>query len=778
MAQVTGIATGGLPRLWPILLLLVPFLTGTKRQPIPLHEQSYQAIIKKYFLIADFAIKPETRPINGEVFWRYPMAPAPAFFAINHDIDAVDLEKTYPRTDGEGRAVEHLNLGRTQFLEGNWEDAKNTFLGARARYGKKFEFHRRVDYYIAYSFLNMAMEQVVKHGKSWDDVAVKTSLNNAATFLSWAFKIKQDIPDPVVDRETPRGLYNLAAIYFRYQRYAGAFGAATDGLNHLRQFGFSTYRPQLRRILAESHIQNRSYLQAAQELDLSLRQDPDPRTAGQIFARLGDLYFDVNNFELAEELYAIANRVDHQVQYINPTQFVLRGEALFWLGQFSEAQKMYQYALNTVGNRQIQSELSPSLAAVASIRMADAWLAQRNIEKAKVAYATHIHNFRTDTTSDYAKIRLGCLELPFYEGKNILHARSKLADLKGREDSLHADAIEMAWACEVGSYAKHERTDAMLNRVRELASRYPTSRFLKGMVTPVMETQAAKIEAFFLNHDYYGAVEFFEKTRKNLFPKISQNLKDRLFAAYSEIGKPVKAVEFWPTDQNKKTIDDLTLIRMATNAAELANRKDQKPWIQKNIALGKRLSEHRWTIPYSDAVQLLANRILYTDRAYPHYQWIYKLYQSWARKDLPTICTVVLPLVRRIADNPQASFFTPPQAKKMEQEFVDTFLPDAVQYEPFCAYSMLDFELEINRDSPLELAQRYESRIYLTLNETTARIYWALSEQLAAQGHQKQARQIWVNLAEKGQPSYPETRYAKNRLQRLDTVYEGLWRQK
>lgn len=778
MAKVTGIATGGLPRLWPMLMLVLPLLMGAKKQQAPLHEQSYQEIIKKYFLIADFGIKPETRLIDGEVFWRYPMAPAPAFFPIEHDIGAGDLDKTYPRTNGEGRAIEHLNLGRTQFLEGNWEEAKNTFLGARARYGKQFEFHRRVDYYIAYSFLNMAMEQVVKHGKPWDDATVKTPLNNAATFLSWAFKIKKDIPDPVLDRETPRGLYNLAAIYFRYQRYAGAFGAATDGLNHLRQVGYSAYRPQLRRILAESHIQNRSYLQAAQELDLSLRQDPDPRTAGQIFARLGDLYFDVNNFELAEELYAIANRVDHQVQYINPAQFILRGEALFWLGQFSEAQKMFQYALNTVGSRQIQSELSTPLIAVASIRIADAWLAQRNIEKAKIAYATHIHNFRADMTSDYAKIRLGCLELPFYDGKNIQHARTMLAELKGREDSLHADAIEMAWACEVGSYAKHERSDAMLDRVRELAKRYPTSRFLKGMVTPVRETQAAKIETFFTNRDYYGAVEFFEKTRKNLFPKIDLDLKGKLFAAYSDIGKPARAVEFWPTDGSKQSIDDLTLIRMATNAAELANRKDQKQWIQKNIALGKRLAGHHWTIPYSDAVQLLANRILYTDRAQPHYQWIYNLYQSWSRKDLPTICTVVLPLVRRIADNPQASFFTYPQAKKIEQEFVDTFLADAAQYEPFCAYSMLEFELEINRDSPLELAQRYESRTYLTLNETTARIFWALSEQLAAKGHQKQARQIWVNLAEKGQPSYPETRYAKNRLQRLETVYEGLWQQK
>ena len=69
---------------------------------------------------------------------------------------------------------------------------------------------------------------------------------------------------------------------------AGAFGAAETGLNFLRKTGRKEYRPVFHRMAAEAHIKNRSYLDAARELDTAIRQDPEPTEAAAAFARVGD----------------------------------------------------------------------------------------------------------------------------------------------------------------------------------------------------------------------------------------------------------------------------------------------------------------------------------------------------------------------------------------------------------------------------------------------------------------------------------------------------------
>ena len=105
--------------------------------------------------------------------------------------------------------------------------------------------------------------------------------------------------------------------------FGGAFGAATDGLEFLSRAGRSDYRGKLRRILAEMSLINQDYLSAVQEFDAIIRQDADRNVAGEIFSRVADIYFNLNNFELAEDIYALANRIDHLSNRIKPYQFIL-----------------------------------------------------------------------------------------------------------------------------------------------------------------------------------------------------------------------------------------------------------------------------------------------------------------------------------------------------------------------------------------------------------------------------------------------------------------------
>ena len=163
---------------------------------------------------------------------------------------------------------------------------------------------------------------------------------------------------------TLRGFTANLSIYFRYERWAPAYGALQDALNFLRETGRKERRASFRRMQSELFIKNRDYLNAAQELDLALRQDPNPDTAGLIFARLGDIYFDLNNFELAEDMYALAIRIDKERKNIRPWQYILRGESLFWLGKFTLAQKMMNYGLATAAMTSVTETLSNDMQAL------------------------------------------------------------------------------------------------------------------------------------------------------------------------------------------------------------------------------------------------------------------------------------------------------------------------------------------------------------------------------------------------------------------------------
>ena len=457
-----------LTRLAAALALFSGYATSIAGE-VSLDKKSFKEIIENYSFVADFGAKESVRDLpTTEVFWRYPFVLEHTKFQLHYKIGRDEI----PVTPGEGRAMQHMNLGRTLFLANDFEKAKNVWLAQRALYGTTYEYHRRLDYFLGINFLNLAYNNPAERYRPKQQQLLTN--DNAATFLSHAFQMKKDIYDPFLDAVAGKAYYNLAVLYYNHERYAGAYAAATEGLDFLRKKGLLEYRVELHQVLAESYIQNGSYLNAAQELDSALRLNVEPPKAAQIFARVGDMYFDLNNFELAEENYALAAAINNQFDQVNPGYFVLRGEALFWLGKFSEAQKMFHYALNYSSRNDNDEPLSRTYASIASLRTADAWLARGDYAKleavkakflaaqkavpktraekkefqrlsaeydlvmepflkARLGYDKHIHEFMEfhgNQTVNYARIRLACLELPDYGGNNVDHARVTLNDIR------------------------------------------------------------------------------------------------------------------------------------------------------------------------------------------------------------------------------------------------------------------------------------------------------------------------------------------------------------
>lgn len=761
---------------WAVALALAStcFLTGAgkkkaapKELPKPLDQQSFADIIAKYTLVGDFEEKDAERPVSDEVFWKYNYVLPKVEFPVHYAL--TDPKKEMPPTRGAGRAIDHMNRGRVLFLEKKYAEAKSTWLSARARYGKEFPFHRRNDFFTGYGFLNQSYADAKEKGVPVDDAAIRGNMANAATFLSWALILKADQPDPVVDEMTPKGLYNLAAIYWKFDRFAGAYGAADTGMNFLRKTGRREYRPAFHRILAESFVKSRSYLEAVQELDQAIRQDPDPVEAAAAFARIGDIYYDLNNYDLAEDAYGLGAKIDEDMRQMNPAQLVLRGESLFWLGRFSESQKILHFALQGGVYRNVTQALPPEFGGWASLRIADSYLARGQFDKAKLEYYKVGHEYRSHPAGRVAKMREACLELPFYNGNNVKHARELLEEAKKGE--MPPVAQELAWSCQVASYTERERTAEMLGRVKDFAGTYPESRFLKSFVTPVREYQAAQIEPYFEKGDVYRALSFFEKNRKTLFPKVPEDLQRRLFVAYADVHKAKAAAEFFPA-YHKTPDSDMKVLREAVVAAEMVDQRGGEAWVKRNKLNQIELPKRRWSQAPGPLASNYFNRMLAVSTLNGHLDWLYSLARNFGAHDEAYLCDVEYPMLSRLNE---AGARRRALVEKRALELIQGHLPGLFRQDESCALSLLELEARGLRATPKDLATRYLARADWPLVGGYLHLYWTISEHVFDSGELPSARKMWEVIRDKGPPASPEVEFAKARLDPTKTEFEKLW---
>ena len=740
-----------------------------------LENSSYDEIRRRYLFVADFTVKPETRPHTSGIFWRYPMTfPKPKFDIQWGYDDNQHLVTDYPATPGQGRAIEHLNRGRMLFLQGELKDAKNSLLSLRARYGKKFKFHRRNDYFLGNIFLRIAEIQAEKFGGNFLNSLVKPKLGNAATFLSWAFLRKKDFPDSLIDRVAPRNIYNLAVIYHSFGRYSGSYGAVREGLNFLNQTGRIEYRYQMRRLLAELMILNQDYLSAVQEFDTILRQDLTPDKASSIFARVADIYFDRNNFELAEDLYAIANRLDRYQKVIHPYQFILRGESLFWIGRYDDAQKMFHYGLKSLAFPEFKGTDHKDLSALASMRIGDAWLAKKQFDQAKIQYFRHAREFPHHPTRLFAKLRLACLELPEFKGNNIRHARKLLAILKEKISDLPEAAREVAWTCEMKSMAQYDKDENLIDKMKRFFILYPKNKYLGEFGESVREIQAKKLTKLLDGNKPYKAIEFFEKTRSFLFKKITDSQKFKLFRAYMDAKNVDAATEFWNKVDKSNLSQHLNPLRLASFFGEKFDGTKQDIWKERNEELAREMDLKGIKIKFNQFSKLYLARILATTTGMVHAQWVLENAKRWVKDDFIVMCQIIYPFLAG-AWRDSAAYHQREELNLLGANLIDQFLPQVLQFETSCGYSLLEFERNLYEGRLENYAVILLNRNYLPVNQDTVKIFWILSEKLREIGSISTAKKIWEHIVKNGSVNLKEVRYAKTRLRPIKTELESLW---
>jgi tetratricopeptide (TPR) repeat protein len=757
--------------------------TSKSRKSGPLVKSGFQEILDRYLFIADFNEKQAERPISNEIFWRYPFKLAPQTFEFS--LDKEQMDDMAFRVPGDGKLAEIFARGRVEYLNGDYDKAHATWLGGRQQFNDNALTNKRFEFLLALTAAQSLRKEWRNRKGNLNDPEIKRLANRLSYFLAATYILKRDIPDKEIERHAPWGLYNLAAAYYGLERWALVYGSAQEGLSILLKQGRKEFRPKFRQMLAEVYIKNQDLLPAIQELDTAIRQDPAPSEAARMFHRAGDIYFGLNNYELADEVYSLGTRVDETRTYFNPTQTLLRGESLFWLGKFESAKKMVETAIETSISRENDWLTVSQSIPWARLRVADLLLAMaetaKDKEKKDLTTSARLAYFKVESehpnteAARIAEVRGACMSLPSFEGNNIKHGRDVLESVKIKKD-VPEILMELVEACLVFSYTDREKSEEMVARVKKFSESYPDSKYLDKMIPSVRDVQATNIEPYFQKNQPFLATEFFEKRRKTLYPVVSDELSIKLFDAYVDTNRSDKAEEFWPKMPSKNT----TLARKIQSAVFLSDVLGKNPKGSKSKTYQNQLAniiseleKTDWKGQPSKKVQGYLPRLLNTKYSSKHLIWIHRASAVWAKDDKDYTCGILFPLTARIADSRSDA-----TAKVLVKQSIEKVLPSAWQKlegeNATCAQSWLD--LEAKSYSVKEKQAKYAKRADWPLKGPWLERLWVHSEDLERSGNRNDAKVIWDAISKNAPAESFESKMAKTRLDPSQTEVESLWK--
>jgi thioredoxin-like negative regulator of GroEL len=754
---------------------------STKSESSVFSTKSFKEILDSYIFIADFSQKPGERPISKEVFWKYPLKLSPVLFDI--DVDGVDLQSMVFQVKGSGSRTEILNVGRVAFLDSEYIKAHEAWLAGREEFKDDVKSNRIFDFFLAVNALSAYKARLKLVAGQMEDPDLVGLSKRAAYFLASTYLQKKDNLDERIDRYAPWGLYNLAVIYHRFGRLRSTYGAAQEGLATLLKQGRSDYRSMFRQLLAEAFIKNRDLMSAIQELDTGIRQDPDPLQAMRMFTRAGDIYYDLNNYELAEDFYAISSAIDRERQVFSPNESILRGEIVFWLGRFDEAEKFLKSAVEySLRSGAMMGQKADANLPWASLRIADTLLARAALEqkndkhkfmdRARLAYFRVGKDFPRTEAAQIAAVRGACLDLPTYKGNNVRHARSMLEQAKTKNE-LPLPLMELVWACDAASYADRDKNNQMIAKVQEFAEKYPRSRFLDSMLPAVKEVQAGKINDYFVKQQWESATEFFEQKRAILFKKIPNDVAANLWTAYVATGRTTKAIPFWGV-KPRKIDSDVEALRQAAFLFEASSSKNTKSFARERNKLNSQLEKRKWSKKSKAEEVNYLKRVLATKVAAYAYSWTLNIQDSWFELNEKTVCESLFPLLSRVSEDKKSS----PQAREKVRLKVMNMPEDIMEKiktsDASCFQSWLDFESKVLASS--ELQKKYSQRENWELAGPWLESVWALSESLNDIDKTADAMVLWRQIAEKAPADSFESKMARARLDPKKTEFESLWK--
>ncbi len=724
-------------------------------------EENFHKVIDSYYFISDFRLKPSTRPPLNHYFWHYPLKIEDVSFELE---DVQWNPELFPVTEGEGLIYQHLNRARIFYLDKKFERARNVLLSAKARAEADFKYLKRINYYIALTFLAEvpSYEAVDTFGDpektAEKERILKKYYANAANFMVNAFYTESD--DPLLQKNRIKSLYNISAINFRFKSYMYAYKFLNIGLDLLAKEGSTDHYIDLLRLQAYLLQKSGSFFDAIKVYDLALRQDfITKKDASLILTQAANIYFDLNNYELAEDLYEKAALVD--LSSFTPRTYALRAESLFWMNELDSALKMFEESKNSENFKRVSptNYLDKDTDEFISLRVADIYLAKKDNKKATLEYFKLKHADKNSYFGQIAQVREACLDFYSMDLKNINHSREMFETYYN--SATDSNLKELALSCLTMSY---KDTDQMVEKVREFIAMYPESDYLDSMKIPLIKKQASTINQYFKEKKYSQAIKFFETNRSTLFKNIEDPVKVKLFAAYMDTYSYDKAEEFYDSylkygnDLKKDTPEyNLALVRLMNFYRQINDtvKKSKTKNYNKDLnSVLKKLNETSWNKTVVDETLLSYIERFSLKNEVSDLGWMFKMVtevDSSKEKDFK--CNYTYDVYKVIS------------TKLSSKEMKKIGLTDAINkdmdgiYElvksnETCSEKLLDIDKNVNKDNQDVVVKRCQS--YTSMSKHMAQLCWNEAQTIenknssAAQSIYKQI----VDVAPKDCPEY------------------------
>ncbi len=534
--------------------------------------------IKSYSIISDFEEYPSLRKIGDNLFWPYrfeSMQADSSHLASKFEIDPQDI----PITLGGGLLVQHLNRGRVFFLEGKYHDAARIWRSAAVKFRRNEQYYRRLNFFTALAYMKMLdREALAKHEEnSIYQVAI------AANLISDALADSGDQYDPLLDRVSPKYFYYLSTLYYLGGDVGKSAIAAKHGVNSGSEKQANNYRSPLRFLLADTYIQNRDYLMAAQQLDAVIREKSSVKTAMRGFEKLGDLYASLYNFRLALEFYnRAATLQDSNTE--SGLLFAKIGEAKFWLGDYAGSAENIRSAL--------EKSLTPILVRQwAQLRLADIALANKDSETASVAYFDLHQSLSPSPAKELAHIRNICLDLPqlFGSSRNLTIAVSKLVAQSDLKFFGKSHTYALATSCFIASLLNDPKE--YIQKINAFYRTKPNSLFIGQLAQVSRNIQREKVNHLLANNRFDEAIRHYEAMAPIMYKEPSPQLARGLFRAYVAVGKYPKAKPFYERGNLVSTTDQLAALDYVMNAKDPDISVSEGPKLARELKPNAKLTD-------------------------------------------------------------------------------------------------------------------------------------------------------------------------------------------
>ena len=713
-------------------------------------EENFHKVIDNYYFISDFRLKPSTRAPLNHYFWRYPIKAED----VNFEVDGVFWNKDlFPVTEGEGLIYQHLNRARIFYHDKNFERARNTLLSAKARAESDFKYLNRINYFIALTFLAEipALESLDTFGDeektSEKETLIKKYYSNASNFLVHAFYTPSD--DPLIQKNRIKALYNIAVINFKFKSYMYAYKFINLGLEAQAKEGSLSHYIDLLRMQGCILQKSRSYFDAIKVYDLALRQESITRKeAALILTQAANIYFDLNNYELAEDLYEKASLVD--LSSFTPLTYVLRGEALFWMNELDKALEMFKESEDSKNFKRINPSyyMDKSTSEFVRLRTADIYLAKKDHKKASLEYFKVKHADRQSYFGQIGDVREACLDFHSFDLKNISHSRELFENYYNT--ATDANLKELALACLTMSY---KDTDQMVEKASQFLAVYPESDYLDSMKIPLIKKQASIIDTYFKDKKYQEAVKFFETNRSTLFNKIEEPVRIKLFEAYMDLYSYDKAREFYEdyfkyvkTLKNDDINYNLSLVRLICFYRQIKNNKNIKAI--KNLAsdtkeILKKIDQTSWSKTVPDSTYQSYIERLTLKQELDDLRWMIRLVnESDSSKIADFKCNYTYDVykvaVQKMKYKEHEKLGV---GKKVEEDMGGIY--DLIKSNETCSEKLVDIDRTLHRDNIDVILKRCQS--YTSMSKHMAFVCWN-EAQAIEQKDEKTSQNIYKNI--------------------------------